>query len=206
MIEPLNHSKQFARTDTHLSIVHKRHTKPERLVEKASKAPLEVISEIFTHLYIMDLQGDLLPNWLRIANMNNKGAYTNAEERAVLHEFYDNLNLLIEALLVLTEKDSLTKYEKVSVYQLKEQIPVYNRPILLSDDQFLKPSAVVLLFFQQFPIDYVRRELWDLLDAAISFEGNFNKDFSPWMAFFTYDNVLCLIEAAYQLCIMDCHC
>jgi hypothetical protein len=147
----------------------------------------------------MDLQGDLLPNWLRIANMNNKSAYAKAEERAVLHEFYDNLNLLIEALLILTEKDSLIKHEKVSVYQLKQQIPAYNRPILLSDDQFKNPGLVILLFFQQFPIDYARRELWDLLDTAISFEYYCSNDFTPWMAFFTYDNVLCLVEAAYQL-------
>jgi hypothetical protein len=138
---------------------------------------MEIITEVFTQLSVMDLQGDLLPHWMRIANINKQGAYTCAEKRADLHEFYDNLNLLIEAIVVMNETDNLMKYSKVSIVKQKEQVPQYNRPILLSDDQFLNPSSVLLLFFQQFPIDYVRRELWDLLDAAISFEGYFNDDF-----------------------------
>jgi hypothetical protein len=160
---------------------------------------MEVIAEVFTHLSVMDLQGDLLPNWLRIANMNDKGVYTSAVERAVLHDFFDNLNLLIEAILVINETLTWEKNEKLSIHQLKEQIPKYNRPILLSDDQFRNPGSVIHLFFQQFPIDYFRRELWDLLDTAISFEGDCANDFSPWIAFFTYDNVSCLVEAANQL-------
>ena len=140
---------------------------------------------------------------MRIANINNKGAYTSAANRIVLYEFIDNVHLLIEALLIINEADILMNFEGSSIYLQKKQIPQYNRPVLLSDDQFRHPHTVIMLFFQQFPIDYARRELWALLDTAISFEGHFNDDFSPWMAFYTYDNVSCLIEAAYQLSKFD---
>jgi hypothetical protein len=178
---------------------HDRYVKPERLVEKANKSPMEVVAEIFTHISVMDLRDDLLPNWLRIANINDKGAYANSEERAILYEFFDQLNLLIEALLILNEAGNLMETEGASANQLKEKIPLHNRPISLTASQFTNPGAVILGFVQQFPIEYVRRELWDLLDTAISFEGAYPDWFSPWMALFTYNYVTCLIEAAYQL-------
>ena len=190
---------QLTAVNKRLSIRHDRYVKPERLVEKANKAPMDVVAEIFTHISVMDLRDDLLPNWLRIANINDKSAYANAEDRVILHEFFDQLNLLIEALLILNETGNLMETEGASAHQLKEKIPLHNRPISLTADQFTNPGAVILDFVQQFTIEYVRRELWDLLDTAISFEGVYPEGFSPWMALFTYNHITCLIEAAYQL-------
>lgn len=182
-----------------ITIQQERYVKPERLVEKTNKSPMEVVAEIFTHISVMDLRDDLIPHWLRIANINDKGAYANAKDREILHEFFDQLNLLIEALLILNEAGKLMEHKGASTHQLKEKIPLNNQPVLLTVDQFINPGTVIFGFVQQFTIEYVRRELWDLLDTAISFEGAYPVGFSPWLALFTYNHVTCLVEAAYQL-------
>ena len=50
-------------------------------------------------------------------------------------------------------------------------------------------------------MDYVRRELSDFMEAGIGYEGNYPNGFTPWQAWMSYNHMLCLTEAAYQLYI-----
>lgn len=61
------------------------------------------------------------------------------------------------------------------------------------------PSLVITGFFKQFPITYVRRELWDWFQAGITSSRTWPENLWPDVVFNLYDYVSCLTEAAYEL-------
>jgi len=118
-----------------------------------------------------------------VAVINTQSPYSDGNSREILHEFYDQLLAFIEALYVISEatpKISLT---------------------YLTAGQQSNPFGVINQFFQQFSIDYLRRELADFLEAGIGYEGNYPNGFTPWQAWMSYNHLLCLAESAYQLYI-----
>lgn len=158
-----------------------RFSKPARLLEKATSNPDEVIAEVFSHTPFDELKDDLLPNWLRVALINKMSPYTAAIDREILYEFHDQLLPFVEA-----------------VYCKSEDSPHYS-PAYLNEEQLADPSLAITAFFQQCPIEYIRRELTDFLEAGIGYEGQYPNGFSPWQAWMAYNHILCLVEAAYQL-------
>jgi hypothetical protein len=158
-----------------------RYAKPARLIEKVNAEPSAVIQEVFSEATIKDLLEYLLPTWLRVAVVSSESPYSDGEGRKILYEFYDQLLIFIEALYVLSEPK-----------------PGY-RPSVLNDEQLADPAQVITTFFQQFSLDYLRRELYDFLDAGIGYDGNYPNGFTPWQAWMTYNHVLCLVEGAYRL-------
>jgi hypothetical protein len=103
--------------------------------------------------------------------------------REMLYEFYEQLLPFVEALYVTSVTD------------------LYHCSLYLNKEQSADPSTVITTFFQQFTIDYVRRELSDFMEAGIGYEGNYPNGFTPWQAWMTYNHLLCLAEASYQLYI-----
>jgi hypothetical protein len=101
--------------------------------------------------------------------------YSAGNGREILYEFYEQLLPFVEALYVLSENKTAA--------------------------QSAEHTSVITAFFQQFSIDYIRRELADFLEAGIGYEGSYPNGFSPWQAWMSYNHVLCLAEAAYQLYI-----
>lgn len=67
----------------------------------------------------------------------------------------------------------------------------------ISKDTYLH-EVQVNTFFNQFSIEYIRRELADFLEAGIGYEGQYPNGFTPWQAWMAYTNIQCLTEAAYQ--------
>ena len=158
-----------------------RFSKPPRLIEKVNTQPEEVIREVFSEVILGDLLDDLLPTWLHVALVNSDSAYSDGDGREVLHEFYDQLLLFIEALYVIYE------------------VPAAHKAYCLSAEQMADPRQVVAAFFQQFSIEYIRRELHDFLDAGIGYAGVYPDGFTPWQAWMVYGWVECLVEGAYRL-------
>ncbi|MBO9203267.1 MULTISPECIES: hypothetical protein [Niastella] len=151
-----------------------RYSKPERLIEKVATSAAEVIKEVFSQVLLKDLLEYLLPTWLRVALINAECRYNDGNGREVLYEFYEQLLPFIEALHGMAGNAS-----------------------------FDKLTTVVTGFFQQFSIEYIRRELADFLEAGIGHDGKYPDGFTPWQAWMTYNDVLCLVEAAYQLYLMQ---
>ncbi|MBO9200602.1 MULTISPECIES: hypothetical protein [Niastella] len=156
-------------------------TKPVRLIEKAIFQPAEVIAEVFDLTTVDELQKYLLPNWLRVAVISAESPYSDGNGRAILYEFYDQLLAFVEALYL----NSATDRHLILLY--------------LNEEQGADPAGVITAFFQQFSIEYIRRELADFLEAGIGHDGAYPNGFSPWQAWLAYNHVLCLVEAAYQL-------
>jgi len=147
-----------------------RFSKPARLIEKAATDPIEVITETFDQATLSDLTDYLLPNWMRVALINTQSPYSSGKGREILYEFYELLAPFVTQLYIASENQQLTN-----------------------------SSTLFLDFFQQCPIDYLRRELADFLEAGIGYDGAYPNGFSPWQAWMAYNHILCLVEAAYQL-------
>ncbi|HUP13318.1 MAG TPA: hypothetical protein VM187_13925, partial [Niastella sp.] len=134
-----------------------RFFKPARLIEKATTQPIAVITEVFDQAPLSDLIDELLPNWLRVALINTQSPYSYGNGRELLYDFYEQLSLFVTELYIASE-----------------------------NQQLMKPSTLDLDFFQQCPIDYVRRELADFLEAGIGHDGQYPNGFSPYQALLTY--------------------
>jgi len=160
-----------------------RLSKPTRLIEKAASQPAAVIDEVFSLTTLNELQMYLLPNWLRVAVTNTESPYSVGNGREILYDFYEQLLPFVEALYINSTTD------------------IYHTSLYLNEEQYADPDRVITAFFQQFPMEYVRRELADFLEAGIGYDGNYPNGFSPWQALMTYNHMLCLIEAAYRLYI-----
>jgi hypothetical protein len=145
-------------------------SKPPRLIDKATTQPVEVIYGVFDQAPLSDLTDYLLPNWLRVAVINTQSPYSHGTGREILYEFYETLIQFVKQLYIIAENQLLTK-----------------------------PSAIITDFFQQCPINYLRRELADFLEAGIGHDGQYPNGFSPWQAWMVYNHILCLVEAAYRL-------
>jgi hypothetical protein len=147
-----------------------RFSKPPRLIEKATTQPIEVINEVFDQASLTDLIDDLLPNWLRVAVINIQSPYSYENGREILYEFYEQLIAFITQLYLASENKQLTN-----------------------------PSSPFTDFFLQCPIDFIRRELADFLEAGIGHVDECPNGFSSWQAWMANNHVLCLVEAAYRL-------
>ncbi|MBO9205117.1 MULTISPECIES: hypothetical protein [Niastella] len=168
-------SEQHIQTTNPLS----RYSKPARLIEKATTNPEAVIKEVFAEITPGDLTDDLLPSWLHVAITASTYSENNGGE--ILTEFYEWLVLLVEALYIVSETSP------------------QSQPTHLTADQQANPMEVINGFFQLFSIEYARRELCDFIDAGIGYDGNYPDGFSPWLAWMTYNHIICLVEAAFQL-------
>lgn len=160
-----------------------RFYKPARLIELVQSSPYEVIAKVFDQVFLTDLTNDLLPNWLHVAVISMQNPYSDEDGREILYEFYEYLLPLMGALYVISGATPM------------------NRPLYLTGDQRVNPSEMINQFFHKFSIDYVRRELYDLVDTGIGFDGSYPKGFSGWLAWMSYNRLQCLTEAAYQLYI-----
>lgn len=159
-----------ADTNEHKNDQPDRFAKPARLIEKASTEPIEVITEVFDQATLSDLTDYLLPNWLRVALISTQSPYSNGNGREILYEFYEQLTQFVTQLYIASE-----------------------------NQQLMKPSTLFSDFFQPCPIDYIRRELADFLEAGIGHDGAYPNGFTPWQAWMAYNHILCLVEAAYRL-------
>ena len=145
-------------------------SKPPRLIEKATTKPIEVINEVFDQVTLSDLTDYLLPNWLRVAVINTQSPYSYGNGREILYEFYEQLIAFVTQLHLASDNQQLTN-----------------------------TSSPFTDLFQSCPIDYLRRELADFLEAGIGHDSVYPNGFSPWQAWMAYNHILCLVEAAWRL-------
>lgn len=83
------------------------------------------------------------------------------------------------------------------LYEFYEQLIAFITQLhLASENQQLTNLTD---FFLQCPIDYLRRELADFLEASIGLDSGYPNGFSPWQALMAYNHILCLVEAAWRL-------
>jgi len=181
--------------------LNKRFSKMPRLMDGAIEEPYKCVANAFITFSLDDIC-DVLKQWLMIAMRNELSAYDKASDRTDLMDFCDALQELIEALQVINEKDKppgSNDWKDRLPQDLREAAKKFDQPELLTEEQTENPMMVLKEFFEMFTMDYVRVELWDLLDSAISYEEEGKRYVAGHNLLLTHDCLLCLVQAAYSI-------
>ena len=70
-----------------------------------------------------------------------------------------------------------------------------NQPILLNEEEISKPEIVIRSFVNTFSYRYTKREMQDLLEAVITYDGH-KRVYKGTLLLF-YDCILCLLDVTY---------
>jgi hypothetical protein len=186
---------EFTKEFTEESLKRYMLDKPKRLIEYVNEDPLYVLKEVFKPQQ-WSFIGNELSDWLIIGLSSDYNAYDDWPNRLTLVFFYDQLNLLIEALFILHLQniENSDKNEKIATYKVH----------LLTKEQMENPKQVIVAFFERYRADYVIRELDDWLASALSYPGSWRDNIvSAYHVFNTYRNVLCLVKSAERILLAN---
>jgi len=156
--------------------------------EMVKHDPYLVIKEILSNHSLPKIR-NLLRDWQFVGITTECSTYDEADQRKQLLLFYKGLFPLIEALFVINAENNKVEIEKDKLEYLRK-------------DQLIKPIKVIEEFFEKFPLMYVRRELYDWLEAGLSFNGPWPEDFSEGEVLDTYNVIWCLVESAKMLTLI----
>jgi hypothetical protein len=185
--------------ENELELETSRFTKQKRLVDRVKENPNTGIIDIFQLIELNDLKANL-NCWLKVALSNERGIYDEAQLRADLICFTDQLLILIEAMYIKSEVYRLQRpsdWTSELPKSIRDEIKRNNHISLLSSEQINEPDIVLEQFSNQFSNDYCRVELWDLLDAVISYEDDLIEGYSRLNVLLYYECFSCLIDSAY---------
>ena len=180
-------------------------TKNIRLLDKVKADPYSCLKEIFHLSDLTDLKENL-QTWLKVALSNDAGIYEEAKDRATLITFIDHLLPLLEAIYLINETyqmQEITGWKDKLPKGLRMEIEKNSKTTSLSAEQIHHPHIVIEAFFKKFTISYCRRELWDLLDAVISYDGEAIEGFSKINLLIYYECYLCIVEAGRGTLLKD---
>ena len=176
-----------------------RFQKPERLIDKVANGSLDYVAGPFLPLQLDDIAEEI-DQWMGIALVNDNSAYETGQAREDLMDFCSELQLLSEALYVIHQSNKTAtadEWKEKLPNKLRKELDQLNQPALLTEEQISNPMLVIGAFCQQFTLCYCRAELWDLLEAVISYEGK--KEVSKINLLLVYETIASVIEAAFML-------
>lgn len=169
-------------------LMEDKFNKPKRLIEKVTDDPLFVIREVFK-AESLDFIKEAMGDWLHVGLVSESIRYQYGGQRAYLLDFCNQLLLLVEALYIIN----------VQLQPEKNKAIGKDVSLLLTGEQRADPGSMIADFFKQFPVAYIRRELWDWFHAGITFGGTWPENLSPAVVINLYDYLSCLTEAAQNL-------
>jgi hypothetical protein len=182
-------------------------SKPERPIDHLPGSPLNTLAELWKEEDIRHLIHGELSVWFYMALSNDCVSYVNddGESRATLIEFFADFLPVIEANYCRAMISSYYKKNNSwpDVAKLKAAINEHMHDdysfIYIYEHEMLDPQQVMVNFCIRYPIDYVRRELWDFFVAASSYSGRFRKEVSSRFFSETYLKLLTIVESSYAL-------
>ena len=174
-----------------------RFHKPKCPMDTAQENPYGCIAHVFIWLHLDDFQHEL-HEWLRIALINEQGAYDEGPAREDVMDFCDELQKLVGAMERINKSrkpEDLRRWMDDLPEDLRDAMENDDRPVLPKEKQ--NPMQMVGRFCNMFTLSYARRELWDLLESVIFYERESN-EWGP-DPLTTYQCLLALTEAAFAL-------
>lgn len=135
-----------------------RFIKRSNEADEARRRPFNCLKAVFTTFHLEDLENEL-SQWQRLAISNEMSAYSTGESREDLMDFCESFIQVIDALhnlLALHEQSKGIDSE----YGRREEI--------YSMEQSLN---ALKQFYTGFDIEYCKTELFDMLDAVITYSG-----------------------------------
>jgi hypothetical protein len=150
----------------------KRFRKNHSISHQVKKHPWRCINKVFETFSLKDLRTEM-KQWMGSALINDQSAYEQGKERGDLMEFSEKILLLAEALYVMNKKHQAQKQSKTGNTlpdQVIESIKETNQLTILNAQQINNPEIAINSFCKKFSYDYCNCEIWDLLDAVITYE------------------------------------
>jgi len=169
-----------------------KYNKQKRAIDFLPADPYKAIAEVCV-LYDVDHILRELPAWLNMSFSHECSAYDNLEDRSRFIEFYDNLLPFIEAAYAF--RDIKIPNEYSGDYSVG--VPYEFQYITM--EEIADPMIVIRRFCEQYPLLYVRIELWDFFQAVQFYDGLLKE------AIYRYDTsclhlyIQTLVEAFYLI-------
>ena len=195
MNEQLNRAEPLLTTDTEQHPV--TITKEKRLVEYAAEDPFYVLNRVFQYGQLQHIKEHCL-QWFHVALCVDLFVYEDAQCRAALLTFFNEVQRLTDALYILKIHHNAPDKQPIN-----GTLPAELTPTPLSFEERKNPMLAVKKFFSTFSIQHSRRELWDWKHAGISYGPPYPDDMNEVQVLITYEDVECLIEAAYALYLKE---
>jgi len=170
-------------------------------MEKVNKHPIPCLQEVFKAFHLLDITNEL-NHWFQVGMSNDNSAYEDGIQRSNLMRFNGELQILAEALCLIN-KSHQPKGLKDRMERLPPEIKMvmqqYNQPTKLSLEEMINPMQVVKRFCSVFTREYANREMWDWLDAVITYDGEYPNAVYKGHILTFYECLICLIESAFVL-------
>lgn len=176
--------------DRHISF-----QKPARLIDRMEQDIHGCVAEIFRAFSLQELRHEIR-QWCDICLISEESAYEEETLREDLMNFCNSLLCLAEALhLICEERKSKgsDRWKAILSSDLRTKLGEYNKPRILSPGQKAHPLTVLREFRHSFSQTYATRELWDMLEAVIAYEGE--RALPKTNLLLTYQCLLVLIKA-----------
>jgi len=176
----------------------RRFEKSSLFQQKGGDQPFNSLQSIFKNFHLDDFREEI-NSWRDMALCNDQSAYDSGDAREDLMDFTKELQKLIEAFHLINIRAIQRKKNRPAGYlsgQAKKLLSSLNIPVLLTEEESAAPLTVLLRFSKYFSREYAFTELWDLLDAVISYRGH-NQVNKPNLIFF-YQHLYFLVGLAYQ--------
>lgn len=165
--------------------------KPPFEVEPVLADPLDAIAGVFDSIDFDYFRANCNRCFHAVIS-NQNHVYEDEERRIGLQTFFVDLELLLEAIYVIHTNASATNVNRPSV--------TYDKIYLLSHEQTGNPNVLLAAFFEKFSMPYIRQELKDWLQACIDIDGSDTIQLKAIKVLLTYNDLECLLEAAFQYC------
>lgn len=172
----------------------RRFYKPYSFSNDPKKGPFKNLRKVFQIVNVLDLHEEL-KLWQKLALANDQSVYDEGYAREDLMDFCDEFLRLTEALYIIHVKHA-AKFGKMQgnkkAFNLTQEM---NQPILLNEEDISKSEIVVRSFVNTFSYRYTKREMQDLLEAVITYDGH-KRVYKGTLLLF-YDCILCLLDVTY---------
>jgi hypothetical protein len=181
--------------------------KPDRPIDMLPGNPILALKMVWKDESVQDIVHSQIANWFYMALSNECSIYANdnIKIRAQFIEFYADLLPIIEAThcynvrSLFFDENQIWPDEKQMHEAIHGDLGCDYFYTYISDTDIYNPCHPMVKFCIKYPLDYVRRELWDFFQGVETYNGPFRKHVATFFSDY-YLRVLTMVEASYVLC------
>jgi hypothetical protein len=186
--------------------------KAKRAIDHLPGDPFGALEKVWDLEDVALFLHDEIRYWFYMA-LSHEGSIYNEkiENQETFIQFYADLLPLIEASFccyvrhLYYQKNRALPDLAAMQSAIKENLCHDYECVYITDEEQIHPYGVFARFCIKYPIEYVRRELWDFLDAVQFYSGPYRKVVSKHCFSEYYLKMLTMVEIAYVLSEKDQH-
>jgi hypothetical protein len=185
-----------------LTILEKN-TKPILAIEYLPNEPRICLEKFWADKDINELMNDLNYYFFMALSHTGTGYAHYTDIRAAFVEFFSHLQPFVEAMYCLNISESYLKTNgsrpdaatTVSISAREDHYSFY----FLNENKIVDHVTIISDFCRKYSLPYLRREIYDFVNAAIWYQGPLLEHVSPHMFIENFHSILTLVETAHAL-------